>query len=101
TFAIDPVVDQQNIADAFSRHRELQLALAFAFASGNVNFNQMMRFQRRLEMDAETIALNRTVTGFAHGNDSFGWRFTPRFQTPPEEKNNLVVLANMLYRTGP
>ena len=101
TFAVDPVVDQQNIADASSVKRDLQLALAFAFSTGQINFNQLTQFQRRIEVDAETIALNRTVTSFAHGNDTFGFRFSPRFQNPPMEKSNLHVIANQLIRGGP
>ena len=77
-FALDPVTDQQNIADASSMRRDLQVAMSFAFATGKINFNQFNRFRRRIEIDAETIALNRTVTTFAHGNESFGWRFYPR-----------------------
>ncbi len=100
TFALDPAVDQQNIADASSTTRDLQLALAFAFSTGQINFNQLTQFQRRLEVDAETIALNRTVTASAHGNDTFGFRFTPRYQNPPLEKNNLQVITNQLYRGG-
>ena len=36
-----------------------------------------------MEKDVETIALNRTAIAFSHGNDTFGWRFYPRVQTPP------------------
>jgi hypothetical protein len=100
TFSLDPVVDQQNIADALSIRRDLQLAISFAFASGRIGFNQMMRFHRLISIDAETIALNRTVTSFAHGNDTFGWRFTPRYQNPPSESNPRLI-ASMLFRTGP
>jgi hypothetical protein len=101
TFAIDPVVDQQNIADATSLRRDLQLALAFAFSTGQINFNQLLQFQRRIQQDAETIALNRTVSAFAHGNNTFGYRFTPRYQNPPLERSNFQVIANQLYRGGP
>ncbi len=101
TFALDPVVDQQNIADASSIKRDLQLALAFAFSTGQINFNQLTQFQRRIELDAETIALNRTVTSFAHGNDTFGFRFMPRYQNPPLEKSNFQVITNQLLRGGP
>lgn len=99
-FALDPVVDQQNIADAYSLRRELQLALAYAFASGRLSFNRMARFQRRIELDAETIALNRTVTTFGHQNDTFGWRFTPRYQNPPDQ-SNLRTYSTLLWRTAP
>ena len=82
-FALDPVTQDQNVADEYSRRRELQVAAALAFASGQMNGQALMRFTRRLEWDIATIALNRTAVAFSHGNDTFGWRFQPRFQTPP------------------
>jgi hypothetical protein len=100
TFSLDPVVDQQNIADALSIRRDLQLAVAFAFSTGQISFNQMDRFHRQMGYDADTIALNRTVTCFSHRNDTFGWRFAPRYQNPPPESNPRV-LASLLVRTGP
>src|SRR5436309_10539976 len=36
------------------------------------NFNQMNTFRRQIEQSSDTIALNRTVTGYSHGNDVFG-----------------------------
>jgi hypothetical protein len=101
TFALDPFVDEQNIADATSVRRDLQLALAFAFSSGQINFRQLLQFQRRLEFDAETIALNRTVSSFSAGDDTFGFRFTPRYQNPPPERTNFHVLYNQLIKGGP
>ncbi len=103
TFALDPVTDQQNIADAFSLRRDLQIAMAYSFATGQINFSQLNRFRRRIEEDAETIALNRTVTAYAHGNETFGWRFYPRFQNPPVpvERTNFGTLGNLLARGGP
>ena len=100
-FALDPSVDQQNIADAFSLRRDLQLALAFSFATGKVNFSQLDRYNRKIEQDAETIALNRTVTSFSHGSDTFGWRFYPRFQNPRRVKSNIETIGDMLWRGGP
>jgi hypothetical protein len=99
-FALDPFVDQQNIADAFSLRRDLQLALAFSFATGKVNFSQLDRYNRKIEQDAETIALNRTVTSFSHGSDTFGWRFYPRYQNPPPERSNIQTISNLLIRGG-
>ena len=101
TFAIDPVTDEQNIADAFDRFRDMQLALAFSFSTGRMNFSQFNRFRRQLAYEASTIALNRTVTGFSMGDSTFGWRMAPRYQTPPEEGSNLKVIANLLLRGGP
>lgn len=81
-FALDPVTDDQNIADVFSRRREMMLAVSIAVANGSVSPSAAGRFVRRLETDIETIALNRTAVAFSHGNDTFGWRFYPRVQTP-------------------
>src|SRR5262249_44875845 len=98
TFALDPVTDEQNIADASSVVRDLQLALAFAFSTGQINFNQLTQYQRRVAVDSEAILLNRTVTAFAHGNDTFGFRFTPRYQNPPLERSNFQALTNQLIK---
>jgi hypothetical protein len=95
-FALDPVADQQNIADSFSQRREMQLAMSLAFVSGQVSAKNMMQFARRLEMEMETVALNNTVVGFSHGNETFGWRFYPRFQTPDTESNFTVLFRDQL-----
>jgi hypothetical protein len=50
----------------------------------------------RLEWDMATIARNRTVVGFSHGNDAFEWRFYPQSQTPPIE-GNLAALGQSLF----
>ncbi len=99
-FALDPVVQQQNIADQYSMRREMQLALALSFASGKIGAQSMSRYARRLEIDMETIALNQTDIAFGHGSDTFGWRFTPRVQTPPFDSNLTVICRDML-RGGP
>ncbi len=101
TFAIEPVVDQQNIADSFNLKRDLQLALAYSFATGQINFNQVNTFRRQLDQASDTIALNRTVSGYAHGTDTFGFRFTPRFQNPPNQRSNFGVIASQLVAGGP
>lgn len=95
-FALDPVNEQQNIADSYSQRREMQLALSMAFVSGKISARTMTRYARRLEMEMETVALNNTVTGFSHGNETFGWRFYPRFQTPDIESNFTVLFRDML-----
>src|SRR5262249_28157334 len=69
-FALAPVAEQQNIAESYSSRREMQLALSMAFVSGNISAKNMMKYARRLEMDMETVALNNTVTGFSHGNET-------------------------------
>src|SRR5207237_3721658 len=62
--------------------REMQLAISLAFTSGQMNASNFTRIARRLESEYETVALNRTQVGFSHGENTFGWRFYPRFQTP-------------------
>ena len=101
TFSLDPVTDQQNIADSFNLKRDLQLALSFAFATGQINFNQLNTFRRQIQQSSDTIALNRTITGFMEGNDTFGFRFTPRFQNPPNQKTNMGVITSQLISGGP
>src|SRR5262249_34116778 len=41
-------------------------------------------------------ALNRTVVGFSHADDTFGWRFYPRVQTPPVPGNLETVFRDLL-----
>lgn len=84
-FALDPITQDQNLADAARTRREMQLALAMGFVTGNISAQNLARWSRRLEADAETIALNRTIVSFAHGPNAFGWRFYPRYQTPEPE----------------
>jgi len=95
-FALDPVTDDQNVADSYSMRRETQLALSMAFVGGNISAGSFSRYARRIEQDIETIALNRTVVGFSHGDATFGWRFYPRVQTPPIPGNLQVITRDLL-----
>jgi hypothetical protein len=95
-FALDPVQQQQNIASTFSSRREMQLALSLAFVNGQVSAQNMMRFARRLEFDFATIDINGTSVGFSHGNETFGWRYYPRFQTPDIDSNATVLFRDLL-----
>lgn len=99
-FAIDPVTQDQNVADSFSSRREIQLTLSVALASGQINAQEYPQYARGLETELDTIALNRTVVGFSHGTDTFGWRFQPRIQTPPTP-SNAKVFFNELLIGGP
>ena len=98
-FALDPVRDEQNVDDSYSRRRELQIAMALAAASGPLNAQALARYTRRLETDLATVALNQTAVGFAHGSDTFGWRFYPRVQSPPT-RGTLTALGESI-RGGP
>jgi hypothetical protein len=95
-FALDPYIQEQNIADSLSTRREIQLALSIAFTNGQINARQLTRFARRLEAEYETIDLNRTQVGFGHGENVFGWRFYPRYQTPDTDSNLTVFVRDML-----
>ncbi|MBX3443322.1 MAG: hypothetical protein KF774_13030 [Planctomyces sp.] len=95
--ALDPVTDDQNVADAFSMRREMQLAMSLAFASGRMSAQNFTQYARRLELDQETIALNRTAVGFSHGDDTFGWRFSPRVQNPDSDSNCKVAVRDLLW----
>lgn len=95
-FALDPAADQQNIADTSSQTREMQLAMSLAFVSGNLSAKNLTRYARRLETQMEAIQLNNTIVGFSHGNDTFGWRFYPRFQTPDTQGNMTVFFRDLL-----
>ena len=94
-FALDPVTEEQNIGDSFASVREAQLAVAIAFASGQVSGSSAMNYMRKLTRDIETISLNRTVVGFSHGDNVFGWRFYPRVQTPPF-KGTLATVKDLI-----
>lgn len=99
-FAIDPVTNEQNVDDQFSLRRELQLAAAMALSNGGISADAFGQFARRIELDARTISQNRTVVGFSHGEDTFGWRFYPRFQTP-ELEGNVEAFVNTVFIGGP
>lgn len=79
-FAVDPREQDQNVADVSNRKRELQFALALGFSTGKIGVNSLTQYSRELDTQVETISLNRTIIGFGHGNDTFGWRFQPRVQ---------------------
>lgn len=95
-FALDPAIDQQAIADASSVYRQMQMAVVLAFAGGDIGISTALDTMRKLQRDRITIDLNRTAIAFGHGDDTFGWRFEPRFQTPPVESNAKVLLRDLI-----
>ena len=56
---------------------------------------------RQLALDMAAIDLNRTTVAFGHDNDTFGWYFYPRIQSPPTEKSNIAATARLLWSGGP
>ena len=99
-FALDPEAEIQNISDTYNSRREMQLAMSLAFVSGQISADNMMRYARRLETEMETISLNNTMVGFSYGENTFGWRFYPRYQTP-DTPNNMTALFRDLICGGP
>ncbi len=98
-YSVDPVINQQNVLDAFSRRSELQLALAASVAAGKVSIKNATSYARQLDLDLETVGLNRTAVGFGAGETTFGWMFYPRVQTPPTQSNPRRI-AGLLYWNG-
>jgi hypothetical protein len=96
-FAMDPMEQDQNIADRYSSRNEMQLAMSLSFVSGGISAADMSRYARHLEKDMESIQINRTQVGFSHGDDTFGWRFYPRFQSPPFQSNLTVFFRDQLW----
>jgi hypothetical protein len=75
--------------------------MATAVAKGEMRAAAAVRFTRQLSMDMLTVGLNRTAVAFAHDNDTFGWYFYPRLQSPPTESSNIAALARLIWSTGP
>ncbi len=95
-FALDPTIDQQTIADVSSVYRQMQLAVVLAFAGGDIGVSTALDTMRKLQRDRATVDLNRTAVAFGHGDDTFGWRFQPRFQTPPVEGNAKTLFRDLI-----
>lgn len=95
-FALDPQIDQQSVADVSSVVRQMQLAVVLGFSSGDIGLSTALDTIRKLQRDRATIDLNRTAIAFGQGEDTFGWRFQPRFQTPPVEGNAKVFFRDLV-----
>ena len=75
----------------------MQLALSLAFVSGEISASNMSAATPAgSNTTCDTIDLNGTAVGFSHGDDTFGWRFYPRFQTPDVESNATVFFRDLL-----
>lgn len=81
-FALDPITQDQNVNDAYSVARDLQISIAAAAQGGQVPIGIASSFARNLQLELDSIAINRTAVGFSHGASTFGWRFYPRVQSP-------------------
>jgi hypothetical protein len=99
-FTLEPVVDEQNVVEAVSRLRDMQFALAYSVAQGGFGTAQRVAAARRLARDTSALGLNRTVVGFSHGDDTFGWYFYPRVQPPAIDSSNLKAWSSTLTGRG-
>ena len=99
-FHVDPVNEDQNVSDSSVLGRELAIAVAVGVAAGKVNIRQASQFVRQYREQIDTIGLNRTVSGFSHGSDTFGWTFRPRVQTLPS-RGTAVAFGETLFGRGP
>ena len=101
-FTLEPLVEEQNSLDSLSRIREMQFALAYNVAQGGWNAQQKVAMSRQLALETAAIGVNRTMVGFAHGADTFGWYFNPRLQSPDTtQRNNVSTFCQTFARTGP
>ena len=99
-FTVDPVSTEQNIADFSAVSRQMQLAIAMSVAGGELGVGAALNTLRKIKREMATVDLNRTVVGFSHTDNSFGWQFYPRFQNAPVE-SNLKVFFRDLVAGGP
>lgn len=99
-FALDPTIQEQNFADSFSSRRELQLAAAISVANGHTSASAAGQFVRSLTTDLNALGINRTQLGFSHGENSFGWRFYPRIQSPSTPNTFGALYQTMMGTPG-
>jgi hypothetical protein len=90
-YAIEPVIAQQNVADAFGRSKRTALDLVSLVPFGPWRAIAGMAADRRAADDETAIRLNPTMVGFGAGQSTFGWIFYPRLQTSAGSKGRLIT----------
>ena len=80
-YAIEPIIAQQNVADAYSRRMQTALDLVGSGPVGPSRAIAGLTTDRRSTEDETAIRLNPTMVGFGAGESTFGWVFYPRLQT--------------------
>ena len=80
-YAIEPVIAQQNVADAFSRRTQTAFDLVGSGPAGPVRAIAGLADRSPCADDETAIRLNPTMVGFGAGQSTFGWIFYPRLQT--------------------
>jgi hypothetical protein len=80
-YAIEPVIAQQNVADASSRRMQTALDLIATSPVAPLRAIAGLTADRRTTDDEAAVRLNPTMVGFGAGQSTFGWVFYPRLQT--------------------
>jgi hypothetical protein len=100
-YAIEPVIAQQNVADAFGRRTQSGLEVAASVPIGPLKVlsglaSAGLAAERRAAEDETAIRLNPTMVGFGAGESTFGWVFYPRIQTHAGGRRLLTDVALLL-----
>jgi hypothetical protein len=90
-YAIEPVIAQQNVADAFGRRKLSSLDIVGSAYAGPLKALTGIANQRQAADDETAIRLNPTMVGFGAGQSTFGWIFYPRLQTNGGKKLRLAT----------
>ncbi len=90
-YAIEPVIAQQNVADAFGRRKLSTIDLVGSAYFGPMKALSGIAAQRQAADDETAIRLNPTMVGFGAGQSTFGWIFYPRIQTNGGKRARLVT----------
>jgi len=95
-YAIEPVIAQQNVADAVGRRSLSALDLLGGVPIGPFKGVGALSTDRRMSEDEAAIRLNPTMVGFGAGESTFGWIFYPRLQTSRTPYRSLSSAASRL-----
>ena len=91
-YAIEPVIAQQNVADAFGRRKFSAIDLVgLEPTAGRSGRFTGVEAQRQAADDETAIRLNPTMVGFGAGQSTFGWIFYPRLQTNGGKRGRLIT----------
>ncbi len=90
-YAIEPVIAQQNVADAFGRRKFSAIDLVGSATGGPLRALSGIEAQRQAADDETAIRLNPTMVGFGAGQSTFGWIFYPRLQTSGGRRGRLFT----------
>ena len=95
-YAIEPVIAQQNVADAFGRRTLSSLDMVGSASPARSKAIAGVADQRQAADEETAIRLNPTMVGFGAGQSTFGWIFYPRLQTSGGNGRSLTDVALLL-----